>query len=474
MSLNLPFDNSYARLPDRFYTRMAPTPVRDPKLIALNRQLAADLGIDADKLASGDGIDVLAGNAVPDSAAPLAQVYAGHQFGGWSPQLGDGRAILVGEVIAPDGARFDVQLKGSGRTPYSRMGDGRAWLGPVLREYIVSEAMAALDVPTTRALAALTTGETVVREQPLPGAVLVRVAASHIRVGTFQYFASRQDTDGLKELTDHAISRHAPDVDGALGLLQFVVESQAQLIARWMGLGFIHGVMNTDNMTISGETIDYGPCAFMDTYHPMRVFSAIDRHGRYAFARQPDVAMWNLAQLASALLPLIGDVAPAQAAVDRFPELFRQAWLEVFRAKIGLQTEVAADAELIHRLMELMANGQSDFTNAFRALGTETGQDEFADKDAFVGWQRDWVERLGQEDATPADRVRDMQAVNPAVIPRTHRIEQAIQAAVAGDFAPFERLKAALASPFEVGLDVRDLTRPPTEEEIVPQTFCGT
>ena len=343
MSLDLPFDNSYARLPDRFYTRMAPTPVRDPKLIALNRPLAADLGIDADKLASGDGIDVLAGNTVPDSAAPLAQVYAGHQFGGWSPQLGDGRAILVGEIIAPDGARFDVQLKGSGRTPYSRMGDGRAWLGPVLREYIVSEAMAALDVPTTRALAALTTGETVVREEPLPGAVLVRVAASHIRVGTFQYFASRQDTDGLKELTDHAISRHAPDVDGALGLLQFVVESQAQLIARWMGLGFIHGVMNTDNMTISGETIDYGPCAFMDTYHPMRVFSAIDHHGRYAFARQPDVAMWNLAQLASALLPLIGDVAPAQAAVDRFPELFRQAWLEVFRAKIGLQTEVAAD-----------------------------------------------------------------------------------------------------------------------------------
>ena len=474
MSLDLPFDNSYARLPERFYTRMAPTPVRDPKLIMLNRPLAAGLGIDADKLASTYGIDILAGNAVPLSAAPLAQVYAGHQFGGWSPQLGDGRAILVGELVTSKGDRFDIQLKGSGRTPYSRMGDGRAWLGPVLREYIVSEAMAALGVPTTRALAALTTGETVVREQPLPGALLVRVAASHIRVGTFQYFASQQDSDALRELTDHAIERHAPGAEGALGLLEFVVERQAHLVAQWMGLGFIHGVMNTDNMTISGETIDYGPCAFMDTYHPMRVFSSIDHHGRYAFARQPDVAMWNLAQLASALLPLVGDVAPAQAAVDRFPDLFRQAWLKIFRAKLGLQTEAEGDSELIHRLMEIMVNGQSDFTNAFRALGTEPAQDEFADRDAFEEWQRDWVERLGKEDAIPEDRVQDMQRVNPAVIPRTHRIEQAIQAAVAGDFAPFERLNAALASPFDIGSDHRDLTRPPTEEEIVPQTFCGT
>ena len=474
MSLDLPFDNSYARLPERFFTRMAPTPVREPKLIALNRPLATDLGIDADKLATPDGIDVLAGNVVPESAAPLAQVYAGHQFGGWSPQLGDGRAILIGEVIAPNRARFDVQLKGSGRTPYSRMGDGRAWLGPVLREYLVSEAMAALGVPTTRALAALTTGETVVREQPLPGAVLVRVAASHIRVGTFQYFASQQDTDGLKYLTDYAIARHAPDADGALGLLEFVVERQADLVAKWMGLGFIHGVMNTDNMTISGETIDYGPCAFMDTYHPMRVFSSIDQHGRYAFARQPDVAMWNLAQLASALLPLIGDGAPAQAAVDRFPDMFRQAWLAVFRAKLGLRTEAEGDAELIHRLMDIMTNGQSDFTNTFRALGTEAARDEFADGDAFAEWRRDWVERLGKEDAAPEDRVDDMQRVNPAVIPRTHRIEQAIQAGVAGDFAPFERLKSTLATPFELASDDLDLTRPPTEQEIVPQTFCGT
>ncbi|NND17649.1 MAG: YdiU family protein, partial [Silicimonas sp.] len=323
MSLDLPFDNSYARLPERFYTRMTPTPVAAPALVALNRPLAERLGLDADALASEAGIAALAGNAVPGGADPLAQVYAGHQFGGWSPQLGDGRAILLGEVVAPDGARFDVQLKGSGPTPYSRMGDGRAWLGPVLREYIVSEAMAALGVPTTRALAAVTTGEVVVREAALPGAVLTRVAASHIRVGTFQFFASRQDIDGLKALVAHALERHDPAAGDALGLLAGVVERQAALVAQWMGLGFIHGVMNTDNMTISGETIDYGPCAFMDVYHPLRVFSSIDAHGRYAYARQPDVAMWNLAQLASALLPLIGEVEPAQAAVDRFPEAFQ-------------------------------------------------------------------------------------------------------------------------------------------------------
>lgn len=474
MSLDLPFDNSYARLPDRFYTKLAPTPVRAPELIALNGPLAARLGLDADALSSEDGAAALAGNAVPGGSDPLAQVYAGHQFGGWSPQLGDGRAILLGEVVAPDGARFDLQLKGSGPTPYSRMGDGRAWLGPVLREYIVSEAMAALGVPTTRALAAVATGEIVVREAPLPGAVLTRVASSHIRVGTFQYFAARQDADALEELVSHAIARHDPGADGALGLLAGVVERQARLVATWMGLGFIHGVMNTDNMTISGETIDYGPCAFMDAYHPMRVFSSIDHQGRYAYSRQPDIAMWNLAQLATSLLPLIGEVDAAQAVIDRFPELFRKAWLRVFRSKIGLQTEADGDAELIHRLLDVMANGQADFTNAFRALGTATARDEVADREAFDAWDRDWRDRLAMEDATPEELAADMAKVNPALIPRTHRIEQAIQAGVDGDFTPFERLNAALATPFAEPGEFADLARPPLENEIVAQTFCGT
>ena len=474
MNLNLPFDNSFARLPERFYTRLAPTPVREPGLVALNRPLAAELGLDVELLASNEGLAALAGNLVPGGADPLAQVYAGHQFGGWVPQLGDGRAILLGEVVAPDGARFDLQLKGSGPTPYSRMGDGRAWLGPVLREYIVSEAMAVLGVPTTRALAAATTGETVYREGPLPGAVLTRVAASHIRVGTFQFFAARQDSEALEALVGHALSRHDPAAEGALELLEGVVARQARLVAQWMGFGFIHGVMNTDNMTISGETLDYGPCAFMDVYHPMRVFSSIDHQGRYAFSRQPDIAMWNLAQLASALLPLIGEVAPAQAAVDRFPELFRAAWLDVFRAKIGLQEERDGDEALIHRLLEVMAAGHADFTNAFRALGTEKAKDEFLEPQAFEDWERGWRDRLEAEGATPESRRTGMLAVNPALVPRTHRIEHAIEAAVGGDFDLFERMSAALASPFADPVEFTDLARPPTEDEIVPQTFCGT
>jgi protein adenylyltransferase len=474
MTLTLPFDNSYGRLPERFYTRLAPSPVAKPALIALNRPLARRLGLDADALAADEGVAALAGNALPDGSDPLAQVYAGHQFGGWSPQLGDGRAILLGEVVAPDGQRFDLQLKGSGPTPYSRMGDGRAWLGPVLREYIVSEAMHALGVPTTRALAAVATGDIVVREAPLPGAVLTRVAASHIRVGTFQFFAARTDTEALKTLTDHAIARHDPDAKGALGLLDGVVARQARLVAQWMGLGFIHGVMNTDNMTVSGETIDYGPCAFMDAYHPLRVFSSIDRNGRYAFARQPDVAMWNLAQLASALMALIDSIDVAQASIDRFPELFQTAWFSVFRAKIGLRTEQEDDAALLHDLMDRMATGQADFTNTFRALGTDKARDEFLGPEDYDAWLESWRARLAAEGATPEDRLADMALVNPAIIPRTHRIEQAIEAGVRGDFSVFERLHAALATPFDNPGEFLDLTRPPTRDEVVPQTFCGT
>ncbi|MDH5799051.1 MAG: YdiU family protein, partial [Paracoccaceae bacterium] len=332
------FQNSFARLPERFFARQAPVPVHAPELVALNEPLACDLGIDPDWLRSPEGVAVLAGNTTPEGAEPLAQAYAGHQFGGWVPQLGDGRAVLLGEVVDAAGRRRDIQLKGSGRTPFSRNGDGRAWLGPVLREFLVSEAMAALGIPTTRSLAAVKTGELVQRESSLPGAVLTRVASSHIRVGTFQYFAARQDTEALQALTDHVIQRHYPNAGDALGLLRCVVAAQAGLVARWMGVGFIHGVMNTDNMSIAGETIDYGPCAFLDAYDPMKVFSSIDHFGRYAFSRQPDVAAWNLAQFASCLLPLMGEkdsaIQVATAAVHEFPALFEAAYLAEYRAKL--------------------------------------------------------------------------------------------------------------------------------------------
>ncbi|MCV6593144.1 MAG: YdiU family protein [Silicimonas sp.] len=474
MALDLPFDNSYARLPARFYTKMPPTPVAAPRLLALNEGLAQQLGLDPADLKTPEGLAALSGNGVPGGSDPLAQVYAGHQFGGWSPQLGDGRAILLGELLAPDGARFDLQLKGSGRTPYSRMGDGRAWLGPVLREYIVSEAMAALGVPTTRALAAVLTGEPVQRETTLPGAVLTRVATSHIRVGTFQYFAAQNDVEALETLTQHAIARHDPDAEGALGLLQGVVARQAALIAQWLGFGFVHGVMNTDNMTISGETIDYGPCAFIDAYHPMRVFSSIDHQGRYAYGRQPDMALWNLTQLASALMPLIGDIEAAQAAVDAFTPAIQTAWMGVFRAKLGLRTEEESDGPLIQALLARMAEDGADFTNTFRALGGEAAADQFTDRTAFAAWETDWRARLAREEATPEDRKAEMDRVNPALIPRTHRIEEAIAAALRDDLAPFHRMNAALATPFDTPGDFAELTRPPKTDEIVAQTFCGT
>ncbi|MEL6645052.1 MAG: YdiU family protein [Pseudomonadota bacterium] len=476
MTIQIPFDNSYARLPAQFFTRLAPEPVSAPALIKVNEGLAHELNLHPLDLESPAGIAMLAGNAIPTGADPLAQVYAGHQFGGWSPQLGDGRAILLGEVIDRNGQRRDLQLKGSGRTPYSRMGDGRAWLGPVLREYIVSEAMHALGIPTTRALAAVTTGEIVLREGPMPGAVLTRVAASHIRVGTFQYFAARQDVASLRALADHARQRHYPDAETALDLLDAVIAAQARLVAAWMGVGFIHGVMNTDNTTISGETIDYGPCAFMDTYHPEQVYSSIDQFGRYAYNKQPDILIWNLAQLATALLPLIDDnrdaaVEKATASVHRFPALFQAAWLETFGRKIGLQQVEDEDAALIHDLLDRMAQGQADFTNTFRALGTAAARDQFLDPLAYVAWEKQWSARHARD---PGDTMALIAAANPAVIPRNHRIEQAIQAGVAGDYAPFERLVAVLATPFDDAPDAVDLTRPPAESEVVHQTFCGT
>ncbi len=479
MTIEIPFDNSYARLPDRFYARLAPTPVERPALIRVNEGLARDLGIDPAALASGPGVEVLAGNRVPEGADPLAQAYAGHQFGGWVPQLGDGRAILLGEVLDSGGIRRDIQLKGSGRTPFSRMGDGRAWLGPVLREYVVSEAMHALGIPTTRALAAVATGETILREAPLPGAVLTRVASSHIRVGTFQFFAARQDTEALQALLDHVIARHYPEAEGPLDVLNAVIDRQARLVAQWMGVGFIHGVMNTDNCHVAGETIDYGPCAFMDAFHAERVYSSIDHYGRYAYNRQPDVLVWNLAQFATALLPLMGEdrnaaIEAATEAVHRFPDRFREEWLSVFRAKLGLETAEDGDGGLVDTLLARMQTLQADFTNTFRALGTASARDEFLEPDGYDAWERDWRDRLAREGATPDGRREAIRAANPAYIPRNHRIEAAIRAGIEGDFTPFHRLVEVLSRPFEDQPDQTDLRRPPAEDEVVRQTFCGT
>ncbi len=491
VSSGLPFDNTYARLPDRFYVKLAPNPVARPRLIVLNTALAHDLGLGAAWLASEDGVAMLAGNRMPDGADPLAQAYAGHQFGGFSPQLGDGRAMLLGEVIGRDGQRRDIQLKGSGPTPFSRRGDGRAALGPVLREYIVAEAMHALGVPTTRALAAVATGEHVFRDTVLPGGVLTRIAASHIRVGTFQYFAARGDTDGVRDLADYVIARHYPEVATAanryLALLEAVIARQAALIAQWLNVGFIHGVMNTDNMAISGETIDYGPCAFMDAYNPAQVFSSIDAQGRYAYANQPSIGMWNLTRLAETLLPLINDdqdaaIAAAQGAINTYPRLFNAAHTESLRRKVGaFDADSEADTGGAKDLLEIMARNGADFTLTFRGLtdgvtdrrALEAVRALFSKPEEFDAWAQGWLARIADDDNER--RAMLMRAANPAVIPRNHRIEEVIAAAVTdADFGPFETLVAALARPYEDVPEFADFRQPPRAEEIVRATFCGT
>ncbi|MEP4248895.1 protein adenylyltransferase SelO [Tateyamaria sp.] len=460
--MQIPFDNSYTKLPGGFFTRLDPTPVSAPQMLAWNDALAGNLGI-----AQPDA-QVFSGNVVPEGAAPLAQLYAGHQFGQYNPQLGDGRAILLGEVIDSAGTRRDIQLKGSGPTPYSRMGDGRAWLGPVLREYVISEAMHALGIPTTRALAAVTTGDPVLREQgPLPGAVLTRIASSHLRVGTFQVFAHRGQLEDLRTLTDYAIARHWPQADGPMGLLAAVCAAQAELITAWMSVGFIHGVMNTDNCTISGETIDYGPCAFMDAYSEARVFSSIDRTARYAYGNQPRIAVWNMAQLATALIQLTDDkdqaIQDATKIVHAMPDLLQTAWLRRFGAKLGLNA-TPENQPLIEDLLAMMQSQGADFTNTFAALATDQARDQFSDRQAFDTWRDSWQARKPDTDL--------MARSNPLIIPRNHRIEAMIEAAVTGDMAPFERLNTALAQPFTK--TDPNLHRPPTDQEIVPATFCGT
>ncbi len=491
--VTLPFDNSYARLPARFFTRTAPTPVGAPRLIRVNEALALRLGLDPDWLASPAGVEMLAGNRLPASAEPIATAYAGHQFGGFVPQLGDGRAILLGEIIDRDGARRDIQLKGAGPTPYSRRGDGRAALGPVLREYLVSEAMAALGIPTTRALAAVTTGEAVYRETVLPGAVFARVASSHIRVGTFQFFASRGDVEGVRLLADHVIARHYPDAARAErpyhALLDAVIRAQAGLIAQWLLVGFIHGVMNTDNMSVAGETIDYGPCAFLDEYDPEAVFSAIDSQGRYAFANQSGIGAWNLTRLAECLLPLLSEdeeraIGEAREALAAYAPTFEKAYDAGLGRKLGLHTQQDGDGALGRDLLKVMSENHADFTLTFRGLSDavaapveEAGvRSLFTDPSAFDRWATRWRQRLLSEPwETPEARRNTMRSVNPAYIPRNHRVEAVIRAAVdRDDFAPFEELLTVLSQPFEDQPAFAHYAEPPQEQERVRQTFCGT
>ena len=485
------FEHTYAALPPQFFEQLQPPPVARPRLFALNHALAEQLRLPLGSLVE-HGAQIFSGNRLPPDAHPVALAYAGHQFGGFVPQLGDGRALLIGELLDRDGRRRDIQLKGAGPTPFSRRGDGRAALGPVMREYLVSEAMHALGIPTTRALAAVTTGEPVMREETLPGAVFTRVAASHIRVGTFEYFAALSDWPSVDRLARYALSRHYPERADTerpgLALLQGVAERQAALVAHWMRVGFIHGVMNTDNSSISGETIDYGPCAFIDAYDPNAVFSAIDRSGRYAFSNQPYIAQWNLARLAETLLPLINPdpekaAEPAREVIQNMLVQFETQWLTNMRAKIGLRSERTADRTLVKDLLEIMHRGGADFTRTFRGLCHATATDadsatvrnEFSDPTGYDAWAIQWRARLAEEETTVAEQAELMRRSNPARIPRNHRIEEAILAAVTrDDFGPFEQLSAALCEPYSDQEMFREFEAAPTEAQRVRRTFCGT
>jgi serine/tyrosine/threonine adenylyltransferase len=494
-NLRFGFNNTYARLPEHFYGRVNPAPVAAPRLVKLNEELARSLGFDPDALARPEGVEILAGNRVADGSEPLAIAYAGHQFGHFVPQLGDGRANLLGEVLGRDGLRYDIQLKGAGPTPFTRGGDGRAALGPVLREYIVSEAMAALGVPTTRALAAVTTGQTVWRETPLPGAILTRVAASHIRVGTFQYFAVRDDTSAVRRLAEYAIARHYPEAAHAAhpyqALLNGVVARQASLIARWMLLGFVHGVMNTDNTAISGETIDYGPCAFMEAYDPATVFSSIDLHGRYAYGNQPHIALWNLTRLAESLLPILADEAgnkevaldSAKEALAAFQPQFEAARASGLRRKLGLFAEREGDDVLAEDLLERMAANRADFTLTFRELCDAAASPDadrevrvlFDDPSAYDAWSIRWRQRLEQEPTSGQGLAAKMQRENPRVIPRNHMVEAALEAATTRhDLQPFEEMLDVVSRPYDDRPGLERYAAPARPEERVTATFCGT
>jgi uncharacterized protein YdiU (UPF0061 family) len=490
VALLFPFDNTYARELEGFYVPWQAAQVAHPQMVKFNRRLAEELGLDADALDSPRGARIFAGNEVPAGAAPLAQAYAGHQFGGFSAQLGDGRALLLGELVDSDGCRRDIQLKGSGPTPFSRAGDGRAALGPVLREYLIGEAMHALGIPTTRALAAVLTGEPVFRERALPGAVLTRVAASHVRVGTFQFFAARGEHAKVHRLADYVIDRHYPELRHQahpyLGLLERVSDRQAALVASWMHVGFIHGVMNTDNMAISGETIDYGPCAFMDHYDPATFFSSIDTRGRYAYGNQPKIAYWNLARFAETLLPLIDAdekraLARATEVLEAFPRRYERHWLSGMRAKLGLTGDEEADLNLANGFLTALNDEKADYTLAFRYLADAAqGNEEpmralFAEPSAYDNWSEHWRARLAREAATPAARAQAMRRVNAGFIPRNHRVEEALSAAVErGDYSAFETLLKILSRPFDDQPEFAAFAGPAPEGSERYRTFCGT
>ncbi|MEA3318726.1 MAG: YdiU family protein [Bacillota bacterium] len=474
------FDNSYESLPELFFSKIEPNPVEAPKLVVLNDTVASELGLRAEALQDGVGLSILAGNTVPEGGSGIAQAYAGHQFGNFT-MLGDGRALLVGEQITPSGKRFDIQLKGSGRTPYSRGGDGRATLGPMLREYIISEAMHGLGIPTTRSLAVVKTGEEVLREGLLPGAVMTRVASSHLRFGTFQFAAQWGDLEKLHALADYAMKRHFPELEAGdyLGFFRKVMEQQAELIAKWQLVGFIHGVMNTDNMTISGETIDYGPCAFMDVYDPATVFSSIDVQGRYSYENQPRIGGWNLARFAEALLPLFDQeqkraVELVQEELYKFSDLYKGYWLAGMRAKLGLFGEESGDEVLVQGLLDVMKESKADFTNTFREL--TLSELDLAERPAFLEWHSLWQERLGRQSAS-AEEVRElMQKNNPGVIARNHRVEAALEAAVEhGNYGVMENLVRILRDPYAYSEEQEDYCVAPGASVTAGyRTYCGT
>ena len=478
------FDNSYARLPESFYAPIQPVPVQAPEVAILNHALAESMGLNLGVLSEDAAAMLFSGNALPEGAEPIAQAYAGHQFGSFT-MLGDGRAILLGEHVTPNGDRFDIQFKGSGRTPFSRRGDGRAALAPMLREYIISEAMFALGIPTTRSLAVVTTGETVLRETSLQGAILTRVAASHVRVGTFEYIARKEGAEGIKTLADYVIRRHYPELIEAenpyLKLLNVVIKRQASLVSQWLLIGFIHGVMNTDNTAISGETIDYGPCAFMDAFDPQTVFSSIDYHGRYCYGNQSHIAQWNLARFAETLLPLLHAeqgkaIELAESAIQSFSRIFQDYWMAGMRKKLGFFTEETEDSRLIEDFLTLLHKHQADYTNSFRALTDQSQPDnDLFQAPEFMAWHTRWQERLSRQSESKQAASDLMRANNPAIIPRNHRVESALTAAAEqGDYAVLKQLLNALAEPYADLPQYDDYRKPPAAHERVCETFCGT
>ena len=476
-----PLENTYTKLPGVFFSKLSPTPVSQPELVIFNDELADDIGLDLSGMDAEERTKLLSGNLVPEGIEPFAQAYAGHQFGNFT-MLGDGRAIILGEHLTPSGQRLDLQFKGSGRTPYSRGGDGRAALGPMLREYVVSEAMHALGIPTTRSLAVVTTGEKVYRENELTGAILTRIAGSHIRVGTFEYASLHEDKTVTQALLDYLVDRHFPEIkdkeNQPLALLEAAIEQQADLITHWMRVGFIHGVMNTDNMALSGETIDYGPCAFMDVFAPDTVFSSIDRKGRYAYANQPFIAQWNLARLAESLLPLMHDeredaIGMAEDSLNGFEQVYKGKWLAMMGSKLGLTKAKKEEESLVTDLLDWMHENGADYTNTFRDLSQkELPNKELYATENFQAWQTRWQARLMEEDLESSLALR--KSVNPAVIPRNHKVEEALQAGEAGDLEPFRKLLQALENPYEDGDHLTPYQSPPKPEEKVLQTFCGT